>query len=364
VRPFPDPERHSKVEPHEEQAHMHVGLIGSAMHGIDEPFAGGLEAHVATLRRRLLARGHRVTILPGGPHRFVPSDNASRDISATSPAAIFEHHAYLASLVDLPDDLSVLHNHSLHYLPVALAPALAPPMVTTLHSPPTQWLESAFVAARRRTGPVVSVSRANSAQWRRSVRPCGVVPNGVDLETFRPGKGGGGHAAWTGRIVPEKGLLSAIEATRIAGTSLRFAGPVQDPVHFERDIVPLLGSDVVYEGHLDRAGLNQLVGSADVTLATPHWEEPYGLVVAESLAMGTPVAAYRRGGIPEILDSSSGRLAPPGDVEQLGAALGAARALDRAECRRRAEEHCDAEQMVERYEALYELAMRRRPWRP
>jgi glycosyltransferase involved in cell wall biosynthesis len=343
---------------------MHVGLIGSAMHGTDEPFAGGLEAHVATLRVLLLARGHRVTILPGAPHEFVPSACADRDVSATSPTAIFEHHAYLASLLDLPDDLAVLHNHSLHYLPVALAPALSAPMVTTLHSPPTQWLESAFAATTRRTGPVVSVSRANSAQWRRSVRPCGVVPNGVDLTTFRPGDGGGGYAAWTGRIVPEKGLVSAIEATRIAGTSLRIAGPVQDPVHFERDVVPLLGGDVTYEGHLDRAGLNELVGGADVSLATPHWDEPYGLVVAESLAMGTPVAAYARGGIPEILDASSGRMARPGDIEGLATALVAARGLDRAECRRRAELHCDAERMARRYEALYEQAIRRRAWHP
>jgi glycosyltransferase involved in cell wall biosynthesis len=341
---------------------MHIGLIGSARYGIDEPFAGGLEAHVATLRSGLELRGHEVTVLPGPWHCFEPTEVANRDVSATSPAAIFEHHAYLSSLLDLPDDLSVLHNHSLHYLPVALAPVLAVPMVTTLHSPPTPWLESAFVAARCRTGPVVSVSRANSEQWRRSVRPCGVVRNGVDLRRFRPGRGGGGYAVWTGRVVPEKGLVSAIAAARIARTSLRIAGPVQDRTHFELEIAPLLDDDVTYEGHLDGDALNDLVGGADVALATPHWDEPYGLVVAEALAMGTPVAAFARGGIPEILDASTGRLAPPGDLGGLAAALVSARRLDRADCRRRAERHCDAEQMVARYEALYELAIRRSAW--
>ena len=342
---------------------MHIGLIGSARYGTDEPYAGGLEAHVATLAMHLRHRGHCVTLLPSIRHDFVPSEAAMRDVSASSEASVFEHHAYLTSLLGVAGtDMDILHNHSVHYLPVALAPALPVPMVTTLHSPPTPWLESAFAATGHPTGPVVSVSRANSREWRRSLGRCGVITNGVDLERFRPGPGGGGYVAWFGRIVPEKGLLSAIAAARLSGESLRIAGPVSDREHFERDIEPHLGVDVVYDGHLDTDGLNDLVGSADVTLVTPHWEEPYGLVVAESLAMGTPVAAYRRGGIPEILSVRTGRTARVDDVSGLAAAIGRARALERDACRERAKDRCDVERMVDRYVTMYEAVLRRRAW--
>jgi glycosyltransferase involved in cell wall biosynthesis len=333
---------------------MRIGLIGSARFGTDEPFAGGLEAHVATLARHLTGRGHEVQVLPEAKGAFTASATARRDVSAGARALLAEHHAYLSSLLRVGElGVDVLHNHSVHYLPIAMAPALPVPMVTTLHSPPTTWLESAFVAAEGRPGPVVSVSAANAAQWCEVVGPCDVVPNGIDVERFRPGPGGGGHVAWFGRIVPEKGLTSAIAAARAAGLPLRIAGPRHDPAYFERYVRPRLGPDVTYEGHLDARGLQELVGTAEATLVTPHWDEPYGLVVAESLAMGTPVAAFTRGGIPEVVSHETGRLAPPDDVEGLAAALVEATGLDRIACRRHAERYANAEHMVDRYEALY-----------
>lgn len=343
---------------------LHIGLIGSAHFGTDEPFAGGLEALVATLATRLGSRGHTVTLLPGERSTFVPSEVARGDVSATSAAAVSEHHAYLQSLLTVADSgIDVLHNHSVHYLPVALAPALPPPMVTTLHSPPTPWLESAFAVAPGASGPVVSVSEANAAQWRGTLGRCEVVSNGVDVERFRAGAGGGGYAAWFGRIVPEKGVTSAIEAARRAGMELRIAGPIHDRAHFDRHVAPALGDDVEYVGHLDTEGLNELVGNAEVSLVTPHWEEPYGLVVAESLAMGTPVAAYARGGIGEVLGPECGRMAAAGDVDALARALTEASELDRTACRRWAEEHCDVETMVDRYEALYRQVLEEPAWR-
>lgn len=342
---------------------MHVGLIGSARFGTDEPFAGGLESHVSTLAAHLQARGHEVRILPEADGAFTATTNARRDVSAVSASALAEHHAYLASLVRVEEmEIDLLHNHSVHYLPAALAPALRPPMVTTLHSPPTPWLESAFAATERRTGPVVSVSAANAAQWSDALGPCDVIANGIDVGRFRPGPGGRGHAAWFGRIVPEKGLTSAITAARSQGMRLRIAGPRHDPHYFDQCVRPQLGADVTYEGHLDASGLQELVGTAEVTLVTPHWDEPYGLVVAESLAMGTPVAGFARGGIPEVVSDDTGRLVPADDIDALCRALAEATQLDRSACRRHAEQHCNVERMVDRYEELYQRCLEDRPW--
>jgi glycosyltransferase involved in cell wall biosynthesis len=116
----------------------------------------------------------------------------------------------------------------------------------------------------------------------------------------------------------------------------------------------LLSADVTYVGHLTSEELVDLVGASAVSIVTPAWDEPYGLVVAESLACGTPVAAIARGAMPELLDHDSGRLAPPGNTEALAAAIRTAGTLDRGAARRRAVEHCSVEAMLTSYEMLYD----------
>jgi hypothetical protein len=103
-----------------------------------------------------------------------------------------------------------------------------------------------------------------------------------------------------------------------------------------------------------------VVGRAEVALVTPRWDEPYGLVVAEALACGTPVAAFARGGIPEIVDARAGRLAPADDVPALAAAVRQAAGLDRTEVRRHAVEHCSMTRMVSAYEDIYRSHVRDR----
>jgi glycosyltransferase involved in cell wall biosynthesis len=180
-----------------------------------------------------------------------------------------------------------------------------------------------------------------------------VIPNGISLETWRyrrrPRRGG---AVWSGRIVPEKGLHLAVEAARGAGMPLTIAGPVQDREYFERCLEGA-GSEIEYVGHLESAALATLVGDAEVALVTPCWEEPFGLVAIEALACGTPVAAFARGALPEILDRRTGALARPGDAGDLARAIAVARALPRSACRRRAERRFSLEAMTDRYLAAY-----------
>jgi glycosyltransferase involved in cell wall biosynthesis len=346
---------------------LRIALLASSRYPVRQPFAGGLEAFVYEFARALTAAGHHVTMFaaPGSAvdlpwdvlpvHTFEMSE-ASREDPSVPEWVVHETHAYLSVMLDLADTLrdsfDIVHNHSLHYLPLAMARTIAAPMLTTLHTPPLKWLEQAVALPGGVASEFVAVSGFTARQWEPVTGPVPLIPNGINLDDWRPGPGGD-YAVWSGRLVPEKGLPDAIAAARRAGIPLRIAGPVGSPDYFAEHVRPQLGGSVSYEGHLCREDLNDLVGGAAVALVTPRWEEPYGLVTAEALACGTPVAAFARGGIPEILDATSGRLAPPDDIDALAGAIVRAAELPRARVRARAEAHCSQAVMVRRYLDCY-----------
>jgi glycosyltransferase involved in cell wall biosynthesis len=348
---------------------LRIALIASNRHPIRQPFAGGLEAHVWHLANALGKDGHHVTLYaaPGSdtdlPASFLDvstfgvSDHARSDVSMPATAFLHDHHAYLSLMLELAGpsaaSFDVVHNHSLHYLPIAMAPALRTPLLCTLHTPPTPWLESAMAVPGGCPGTFVAVSRHTAAAWEHATPgPVTVVPNGVDLTAWPAGPGGP-DLIWFGRLVPEKGPDVAIEAARRAGYRLRIAGPISDREYFATRIEPLLGPDVTYLGHVSQSALAEAVGCSAAALVTPQWDEPYGLVVAESLACGTPVVAFARGGIPEVLDRHSGCLVAPDDINALAAAVPRAVVLSRADARARAVNHCSERTMVDAYVALY-----------
>ena len=351
---------------------LRVALIASSQHPIVQPFAGGLEAHVWQLARALSLRGHHVTLFaaPGSDDSVAAqlieasgfglgsglSDAARGDTSMPAAAFLAEHHSYLQLMIDLAGtlaaDFDVVHNHSLHHLPVAMAPSVSVPMISTLHTPPTPWLESAISVGGGAGITFVAVSEHTAAEWHHATGPVRVVLNGVDLDDWPVGPGGD-DLIWSGRLVPEKGAHLAIAAARRAGMRLRLAGPVSDPAYFAAQVAPLLGDDVVYLGHLSQAALAVAVGHSAAALVTPTWNEPYGLVVAEALACGTPVAAFARGAIPELVTPECSALAVPGSIDSMAEAVRRAVTLPRAAARARAEQHCSAELMVDQYVDLY-----------
>jgi glycosyltransferase involved in cell wall biosynthesis len=347
---------------------VRVAIIASARFPIVEPFAGGLEAHVWALADGLRRRGHHVTLFagPGSDARLETqtfdlrapriSDAARADVSMSSSQWLDEHHAYLEVMLRLSrlgsSEFDVVHNHSLHHLPIAMAPAVPVPLLSTLHTPPTPWIESAIQIQDSVT--FAAVSSFTAGAWSHVLPDVTVVHNGVDLRRWTPGAGGG-PLVWSGRIAPEKGTHHAIDAAILAGRPIQLAGPVADHAYFDREIRPRLAlPGVTYLGHLPHAELQRVVGAATAALVTPCWDEPYGLVVAEALACGTPVCGFERGALPELLDERCGRLVTPGDVAELAEAIATAPSLSRDAARERAVAHCSIDRMVGRYEEIYD----------
>ncbi|MBM0125707.1 glycosyltransferase [Pimelobacter simplex] len=345
---------------------LRICLVASSRFPVQEPFMGGLEAHTHALVGELSRRGHRVSLFAASgsdaaltatqiPASSFPTSRAARaDVGSPPEVWMEEHHAYLDLMLGIArgrhGPFDVVHNNSLHHLPVAMSELVDVPVVTTLHTPPVPWLESAvcFAAADSR---FVAVSARMARAWSHAVDSV-VVHNGVDTSSWRAGPGGG-RAVWSGRIVPEKAPHEALDAASRAGMPIVLAGPIHDRGYFAREIAPRLHGQARYAGHLDQATLQCLLAEAAVAAVTPRWDEPFGLVAAEAMACGTPVAAYDCGALGEIVDDETGVLVPAGDVDALAAALVRASRCDRETVRRRICTSFSLARMVDDYERVY-----------
>ena len=347
---------------------MKIGIIGHLKFPMAKPFAGGLEAFTHSFVDALVARGHDVTLFAAGdsdprlplepilPHATIPE--SLRRLGRVHDGWIdaTEDEAYASLMTRLaPADFDLIHNHSLNPIPLRFASTLPTQMITTLHAPVLPRVDAELTSRPwQQCGRFVNISHANAMAWGRLVGDQTVIYNGIDTD-FWKGRTTAEQprAVWFGRIVPEKGTHLAIAAARRAGLPIDIVGPVSDQAYFDKFVAPSLRADCSYLGHKTHEQLSEIISSAAVAIITPCWDEPFGLVVAEALACGTPVAAFARGALPEIIAPSVGRLAYPGDVDDLALAIGEAIELNGEVCRRVAQERYSMERMMNDYEALY-----------
>jgi glycosyltransferase involved in cell wall biosynthesis len=176
------------------------------------------------------------------------------------------------------------------------------------------------------------------------------------------GNGGGGYLAFLGRIAPEKGVAEAIDIARLARIPLRLAAKVDavDRDYFTQTVEPRIdGTSVCFIGEINEREKTQFLGDALALLFPINWPEPFGLVMIEAMACGTPVVAFRHGSVPEIIDEGvTGMIVT--NCAQAAAAVGRARELDRRRCRARFVERFSAERMAREYSSVYAALQDRR----
>lgn len=342
---------------------LRIAVLAHLHHAVASPFAGGLEAHTAQAVAALADRGHDVVLFAKeGSHvvcrQVAVLDGRFRVNGYPDSVSRDRQHRVLdgamrSAVRAARRGFDVVLNNSLS--PVPHRELRGVPTLHVFHTPPLPRIVDVFGGAGWEPDPrhaYVSVSETNARGWRPHLPALGVVHNGIPLRQWTAGPARRtGQAVWTGRITPEKGAHVAIEAARLAGMELVLAGPIHDPEYFSVLIEPELGASVRYAGHLDHAELRQLVSGSEVFVASPLWDEPFGLNVVEALACGTPVAALPAGAMAEIIAPGAGFVASRSDAASLAAAIASARGLSHdvvADSARR----FSVETMAEHYEAL------------
>lgn len=325
---------------------MRIALLAPLEHPLREPYAGGLEKHTVQLARGLSQRGHHVTLFAHPDTALIEGVDLQR-----------AERGYAAVLKQLrtAGSYDVFHNNSLDYRPTLFAHRLPYPTVTTLHVPPYRRLRPGALLSRLITkSTFISISDYLATQWYPYMGGCPVIHNGIDLSEWTFGSMPAPKTAiWYGRISPEKAPHLAIEAAQLAGYRVSLAGPISDREYFDRQLAPLFGDEVIYLGHLGQAELAPHLSRAAVGLFTSVWDEPFGLVIPELLASGTPVAGFRSGAAPDLVDERVAVLVPTGAAPALAAAIPRAAALSRQDCRTYAATNFPLSRMIEAYETHY-----------
>ncbi|HTM46151.1 MAG TPA: glycosyltransferase family 4 protein [Polyangiaceae bacterium] len=336
---------------------MRIAQVAPLYESVPPQLYGGTERVVYHLTEELVRQGHDVTLFAAGDSR------TSAELVAACPRALrldsgcvdqlAQHLVMLDTVAERAEEFDLVHYH-VDYLHFPVSRRLNVPHVTTLHGR-LDLPELVSVYEHFSEMPVVSISEAQRkplpmANW------VATIYHGVPCSQFQFHPKPGDYFAFLGRISPEKRLDRAIEIAQRVGIPLRVAAKVDkaDANYFKEQIEPLLADPMVqFIGEIGEQEKSEFLGNARALLFPIDWPEPFGLVMIEAMATGTPVVAFRGGSVDEVVDDGvTGFI-----VEDLDRAVVAARRiteLDRARCRATFERRFSSTSMGNRYAALYQ----------
>jgi glycosyltransferase involved in cell wall biosynthesis len=346
---------------------MKIAQLSPLWESVPPQLYGGTERIVSYLTEELVRQGHEVTLFASGDSK------TTAQLQAGCPRALRLHDTSLinrdAPLLLMQEralgaasaEYDIIHSH-LDFLSFPLSRRAHAPVVTTLHGrldlPELQPIFNEYAEM-----PVVSISNAQrkplpQANW------AGTVYHGIPKNLYSPHDRPGSYLAFLGRISPEKCPDHAIEIAKRVGIPLRIAAKVDpaDQAYFKQKIERLLDHPLIeYVGEINDAEKNDFLGEAVALLCPYDWPEPFGLVLIEAMACGTPVLAYRQGSIPEVIDHGvTGYICD--NIGEMAEAVAGLSLLDRTRCREIFEKRFTVERMVKDYVAIYEnMAASHRP---
>jgi glycosyltransferase involved in cell wall biosynthesis len=343
---------------------MKIAQVAPLYESVPPNFYGGTERVVSYLTEELVAQGHRVTLFATADSQtraeLVPVVEQGLRLIEGYEMPIAHHYVMLEQVFNSAQSFDIIHFHT-DYLHFGLARRLiGTPHVTTLHGrldiPDLKPLYEEFWDI-----PLISVSDEQRkplpfANWQATVH------HGLPINAYRFNSHPSDYLAFLGRIAPEKRVDRAIEIARRAKMPLKIAAKVDkvDKEYFRAEIRPLLDDPLVeWVGEIGEHEKSEFLGSAAALLFPIDWPEPFGLVMIEAMACGTPVIAFRRGAVPEVIeDKVSGFIVD--DVEQALQAVAKIRAFDRGRARGEFEKRFTATRMTNDYLRVYESLIRSR----
>jgi glycosyltransferase involved in cell wall biosynthesis len=342
---------------------MKIAQVAPLWESVPPKLYGGTERIVSYITEELVRIGHEVTLFASGD-----SDTAAR-LEAICPQAlrlntgIFNRDAPMLMLQErslgAEGDFDVIHSH-LDFLGFPLARRNPRPVVTTLHGR-LDLPELQPVFREYSEMPLVSISDAQRrplpwANWQATIH------HGLPAHLYTYHSQPQGYLAFLGRISPEKRPDHAIEVAKRTGLPLRIAAKVDpaDLQYYRSEIEPLLDHPLIeFIGEISDAEKNEFVGNALALVCPYDWPEPFGLVLIEALACGTPVLAYRRGSIPEIIEHGVTGFVSD-NLSDMVAAVERLGEIDRHRCRAAFDQRFTADRMARDYVALYERIIEER----
>jgi glycosyltransferase involved in cell wall biosynthesis len=339
---------------------MRIAILSPVWFPVPPTGYGGIEWVVSLLADGLVDVGHEVTLFASGDSRTRATLVSAYDLAPSErigTSFVELNHALLC--FQRAAEFDVINDHS-GLVGAALTGAVATPALHTVHGP----LDGEALPIYRRVAAVaprlslisLSLNQRRPAPDLPWIANC---PNALDLDAYPVHPHRGDYLLFLGRLSPEKGAHRAIEIAKETGLPLKVAGKMREPLereYFETMVRPNLAWGIEYLGEVSHEEKVELLQNARATLFPIAWEEPFGLVMIESMACGTPVIATRRGAVPEVIEHGRSGIVVD-DYREMAAALEAADSLDPMECRRYVEERFSRDRMVADYLAAYERAI-------
>ena len=336
---------------------MRIAQIAPLLESVPPPGYGGIERMVSYLTEEQTALGHEVTLFASGDSMTAARLRSGCRQALRTDDGCLDPLPHLLSMlhdvVENADAFDVLHFHT-GYTHLPLAWRAYRPSLTTLHDR-MDLRDVREIYRTFRSLPYVSISLAQREPM-RWLNWIATVHHGIPLDLYAPNERRGSYLAFVGRMSRQKGIEAALEISRRTGFPLRIAAKIghEDRAYFEAVVRPQLAHPLVeYVGEIGDADKQEFLGDALALLFPIDWPEPFGLVMIEAMACGTPVIAFPRGSVPEVVSHGlTGLIAE--SLDQAVEAVREVERLDRLRCRAVFEERFTSRRMAEEYLAVYE----------